>query len=91
MKGDIKDSVKKVMIVFLFFLVALISYIAYFQVFKAPKIAEMPGNQRAWARKNQVLRGEILDSSGKVIAKSIREKNNSQKREYEYGAYMLIQ
>ena len=86
MKGDIKDSVKKVMIVFLFFLVALISYIAYFQVFKAPKIAEMPGNQRAWARKNQVLRGEILDSSGKVIAKSIREKNNSQKREYEYGA-----
>ena len=47
MKGDIKDSVKKVMIVFLFFFVALISYIAYFQVFKAPNIAEMPGNQRA--------------------------------------------
>lgn len=85
MKGDIKDSVKKVMIVFLFCLVALISYIAYFQVFKAPKIAEMPGNQRAWAKKNEVLRGEILDSNGKVIAKSVRGKNNVQNREYEFG------
>ena len=53
MKGDIKDSVKKVMIVFLFFLVALISYIAYFQVFKAPEIAEKPGNQRAWAERTK--------------------------------------
>lgn len=86
MKGDIKDSVKKVMIVFLFCLVALISYIAYFQVFKAPKIAEMSGNQRAWAKKNEVLRGEILDSSGKVIAKSVRGKNNVQNREYEMNS-----
>lgn len=86
MKGDIKDSVKKVMIVFLFCFIALISYIAYFQVFKAPKIAEMPGNQRAWARRNEVLRGEILDKDGNVIAKSVRKKNNSQEREYKYDA-----
>ena len=86
MKGDIKNSVTKVMIVFLFLLIALISYMAYFQVFKAPKISEMPGNQRSWAKRNEVLRGEIKDRDGNVIAKSVREKNNTQKREYEYGA-----
>ncbi|WP_024614302.1 penicillin-binding transpeptidase domain-containing protein [Clostridium sp. Ade.TY] len=86
MKGDIKNSVTKVMIVFLFLLIALISYMAYFQVFKAPKIAEMPGNQRAWAKRNEVLRGDIKDRDGNIIAKSVREKNNTQDREYEYGA-----
>lgn len=86
MKNDIKSSVTKVMIVFLFLLVALISYMAYFQVFKAPKIAEMPGNQRAWAKRNEVLRGDIKDRDGNVIAKSERQKDNTQKREYEYGA-----
>ncbi|MEG2109889.1 MAG: penicillin-binding transpeptidase domain-containing protein [Clostridium sp.] len=86
MKDDIKNSVKKVMIVFLFCLIALITYIAYFQVFKAPEIAAKPGNQRSWAARNKVLRGTIYDINNDVLAKSVREKNNTQKRVYPEGA-----
>ena len=86
MKDDIKKSVTKVMIVFLFCLIALITYIAYFQAFKAPDIAAKPGNQRAWAVRNRVLRGTIYDRNNDVIAKSVREKNNVQKRVYPEGA-----
>ncbi|AQM58724.1 MULTISPECIES: peptidoglycan D,D-transpeptidase FtsI family protein [Clostridium] len=86
MKDDIKKSVTKVMMVFLFCLIALITYIAYFQAFKAPDIAAKPGNQRAWAVRNRVLRGTIYDRNNNVIAKSVREKNNVQKRVYPDGA-----
>ena len=80
MKDDIKKSVTKVMMVFLFCFIALITYIAYFQAFKAPEIAAKPGNQRAWAVRNRVLRVTIYDRNNNVIAKSVREKNNVQKR-----------
>lgn len=53
---NVSNSIKQVMVVFLFCFVALISYIAYFQVFSAPTIAESEGNQRLWARRNEVLR-----------------------------------
>jgi cell division protein FtsI/penicillin-binding protein 2 len=73
------------MVVFLFCFVALISYIAYFQVFSAPTIAEEQGNQRLWAKRNEVLRGTIYDRNKDPLTKSTRVDALTQKRTYVDG------
>jgi Cell division protein FtsI/penicillin-binding protein 2 len=73
------------MVVFLFCFVALISYIAYFQVFSAPKIAEQQGNQRLWARRNEVLRGTIYDRNKNPLTTSAKVDALTQKRTYVNG------
>ncbi len=83
--NDISKSVKHIMTVFLFLFVALISYIAYFQIFKAPEIAQMPGNTRVWAKRNEVLRGTIYDRNGVPLTSTERTENNSQIRTYLEG------
>ncbi len=82
---DVSNSIKQVMIVFLFCFVALISYIAYFQVFSAPNIAEQQGNQRLWARRNEVLRGTIYDKNKNPLTTSARVDALTQKRTYVNG------
>lgn len=73
------------MVVFLFCFVALISYIAYFQVFSAPKLAEQQGNQRLWARRNEVLRGTIYDRNKNPLTTSAKVDALTQKRTYANG------
>jgi cell division protein FtsI/penicillin-binding protein 2 len=73
------------MVVFLFCFVALISYIAYFQVFSAPTIADQQGNQRLWAKRNEVLRGTIYDRNKNPLTTSARVNALTQKRTYING------
>lgn len=82
---NVSNSIKQVMIVFLFCFVALISYIAYFQVFSAPTIAEGAGNQRLWAKRNEVLRGTIYDRNKNPLTQSARVDALTQKRTYVNG------
>ncbi|EHJ02290.1 penicillin-binding protein transpeptidase [Clostridium sp. DL-VIII] len=82
---NVSNSIKQVMIVFLFCFVALISYIAYFQVFSAPAIAEGAGNQRLWAKRNEVLRGTIYDRNKNPLTQSARVDALTQKRTYVGG------
>ena len=82
---NVSNSIKQVMIVFLFCFVALISYIAYFQVFSAPAIAEGQGNQRLWAKRNEVLRGTIYDRNKNPLTQSARVDALTQKRTYVNG------
>lgn len=82
---NISNSIKQVMVVFLFCFVALISYIAYFQVFSAPAIADQQGNQRLWARRNEVLRGTIYDRNKNALTTSARVDALTQKRTYVNG------
>ncbi len=82
---NVSNSIKQVMVVFLFCFVALISYIAYFQVFSAPNIAESEGNQRLWARRNEVLRGTIYDRNKNPLTTSARADALTQKRTYVNG------
>lgn len=82
---NVSNSIKQVMIVFLFCFVALISYIAYFQVFSAPTIAEGAGNQRLWAKRNEVLRGTIYDRNKNPLTQSARVDALTQKRTYVGG------
>jgi cell division protein FtsI/penicillin-binding protein 2 len=65
--------------------VALISYIAYFQVFSAPELAEQQGNQRLWARRNEVLRGTIYDRNKIPLTTSAKVDALTQKRTYVNG------
>jgi len=82
---NVSNSIKQVMVVFLFCFVALISYIAYFQVFSAPNIAEQQGNQRLWAKRNEVLRGTIYDRNKNPLTTSARVDALTQKRTYVNG------
>ena len=82
---NVSNSIKQVMVVFLFCFVALISYIAYFQVFSAPNIAEQQGNQRLWAKRNEVLRGTIYDRNKNALTTSARIDALKQKRTYVNG------
>lgn len=84
-KKDLTDSIRKVMVVYLVLLVGLITYIAYFQLIKAPEIAKMKNNTAVMAAENEVIRGEIKDRNGNVLAKSEKSGDLSQKREYPYG------
>jgi cell division protein FtsI/penicillin-binding protein 2 len=82
---NVSNSIKQVMVVFLFCFVALISYIAYFQVFSAPYIADQQGNQRLWAKRNEVLRGTIYDRNKNPLTTSARVDALTQKRTYVNG------
>ncbi|WP_160691575.1 penicillin-binding transpeptidase domain-containing protein [Clostridium sp. C2-6-12] len=82
---NVSNSIKQVMVVFLFCFVALISYIAYFQVFSAPQLAEQQGNQRLWARRNEVLRGTIYDRNKNPLTTSAKVDALTQKRTYVNG------
>ena len=82
---NVSNSIKQVMVVFLFCFVALISYIAYFQVFSAPSIAEEQGNQRLWAKRNEVLRGTIYDRNKNALTTSAKVNDLTQKRTYVDG------
>ncbi|EKQ50411.1 MULTISPECIES: penicillin-binding protein 2 [unclassified Clostridium] len=82
---NVSNSIKQVMVVFLFCFVALISYIAYFQVFSAPTLAEQQGNQRLWAKRNEVLRGTIYDRNKNPLTTSARVNALTQKRTYVNG------
>lgn len=84
-KKDLTGSIRKVMVVYLVLLVGLITYIAYFQLIKAPEIAEMKDNKAVMATQNEVIRGDIKDRNGNVIAKSEKSGTLSQKRVYPYG------
>lgn len=82
---NVSNSVKQVMVVFLFCFVALISYIAYFQVFSANSLATDSGNQRLWAKRNEVLRGTIYDRNKNPLTDSARVDALTQKRTYVNG------
>ena len=83
--NDLGKNIKNVMVIFLFCFIALISYMVYFQIFKGPEIAEMPGNIRLVAKRNEVIRGTIYDRDGNELATSSRINELSQDRVYLYG------
>ena len=62
----------------------LVIYLTYFTIFVAPKLETSSYNPRIWEKEENVLRGEIYDRNGTVLAYS--EKTDSgQKRVYPYG------
>ncbi|MCL2320577.1 MAG: penicillin-binding protein 2 [Oscillospiraceae bacterium] len=74
-------NVTKVMMLYLILFLILISFIANFKLFKSQKWVESSYNKRAEIKRNEVLRGSILDRNGEVLAFSQRE-GDSQIRTY---------
>ncbi|MGL5244813.1 MAG: peptidoglycan D,D-transpeptidase FtsI family protein [Sarcina sp.] len=84
-KNDLSHNIKKVMVVYLILLLGLITYITYFNLFKAPEIANMPNNNRLWAKRNEVLRGTIYDRDGNALTSGERTGALTQTRKYLQG------
>ncbi len=73
-----------VMTVVLALFLILVIYLTHFIIFKAPEIIKSSYNPRVWEKETDVLRGEIYDRSGTVLAKS-EQTGNNQTRIYPYG------
>ena len=63
----------------------IVIYLTYFVIFVAPNIKNSTYNPRIWEKEENVLRGEIYDRSGTVLARSEQTKSG-QKRIYPYGS-----
>ena len=64
--------------------VSLIVYLSYFQVFKAEAVKNNSYNKRLWINEEKILRGSIIDRSGKILAYS-EKSGDTYKRFYNYG------
>ncbi len=49
---------------------SLMVYLTYFTLFQAEKVADNEYNKRFWAYEDDVLRGDIVDRNGMILAKS---------------------
>ncbi|MEG0128583.1 peptidoglycan D,D-transpeptidase FtsI family protein [Clostridium sp.] len=86
--NDDKNLTKNIKSLVVFFTVcffSIIVYLTYFNLYVGDKILDDPSNKRIRAEENEILRGSILDSSGKLIASSERDEDGKQKRTYKNG------
>lgn len=70
---------------FIFVFAALIIYLVYFNIFVAPDIIDNTYNKRIDALANRVVRGDILDSNGYVLATTVTKNDGTEVRLYPYG------
>ena len=82
---NLTKNIKSLVVFFAICFFSIIVYLTYFNLYVGDKILDDPSNKRIRAEENEVLRGSILDSNGKVIAKSERQPDGNQKRIYEQG------
>lgn len=64
--------------------VSLILYLSYFQLFKSEKIIANTFNKRNWIGEEKILRGNIVDRNGEVLAYSEKQ-GDTQVRHYPKG------
>ena len=61
---------------------SLILYLSYFQIFKREKIIDNEYNKRLWVDENAIIKGDILDSQGNILATTKKDANGNNYREY---------
>ena len=64
----------------------MMGYISYFNVSKSRDVIRSPYNPRLDSYADRVVRGKILDKSGKILADTIVSEDGVETREYPYGA-----
>lgn len=62
----------------------IVIYLTYFTIFEAPNLKKSTYNPRIWEKEDSVLRGEIYDRNGTVLAYSEKD-GSKQTRVYPYG------
>lgn len=60
-------------------------YLSYFEMFKAENIKNNQANGRLWQGEEKILRGQIKDRNGEVLAYSEVGNDGVQKRFYKHG------
>ena len=71
--------------VFVSLFLVMMGYIVYFNAVKSKDVINSPYNKRQEAFADRVVRGNILDQSGNVLAKTEVGKDGSETRVYPYG------
>lgn len=84
-----KDSKNREFVVitylFVFLFVALIGYFVYFQVIRSETFINSSYNKRQDLFAKTVVRGEIMDRNGEVLAETITDADGNETRNYPYG------
>ena len=70
---------------FLILFVLLIGYFIYFNIFQSEKVINNAHNKRQESFAEDVIKGQILDSNGEVLATTIVGNDGSESRYYPYG------
>ena len=63
----------------------MMGYLVYFNVFQSKNIINSPYNVRLDSMKDRVVRGQILDCDGNVLAKTDVAEDGTETRVYPYG------
>lgn len=75
----------RVKYLFVFLFLVMIGYAFYFQEFRSRAIINSPYNVRLDSFADRIVRGQILDDSGNVLAKTEVSKVGTETRVYPYG------
>ena len=66
--------------------IALMGYLVYFTAVRARRVVNSPYNQRQDAFAERVVRGDIVDRSGNVLATTDVAEDGTETRSYPYGS-----
>ena len=76
----------RVTYIFVILFIVMMGYISYFNVAKSREVISSPYNARQDSYADRVVRGKILDKSGKILADTKVAEDGTETREYPYGA-----
>ena len=75
----------RVTYIFVTLFLVMMGYIVYFHLMRSDEFVRSPYNQRQDSLAERIVRGKILDRSGKVLAQTKTRENGKEYREYPYG------
>ena len=75
----------RVTYVFVALFLVMMGYIAYFNVERSREVIRSPYNSRQDSYADRVVRGKILDRTGKILAQTKVSEDGTETREYPYG------
>ena len=71
--------------VFIALFLCMMVYISYYQIVKSSDIINSPYNPRQDIMAEHVIRGNILDCNGNILAQTLNDEEGSEYRYYPYG------
>lgn len=76
----------RVTYIFVALFLGMMGYIVHFQIVKSQELVNSPYNARKDSFAEQVIRGDILDRNGMVLARTVVAEDGTEVREYPYGS-----
>lgn len=76
----------RVTYIFVILFIVMMGYISYFNVARSRDIVRSPYNPRLDSYADRVVRGKILDKTGRILAETKVSEDGTEIREYPYGS-----